>query len=68
MCFVNEFPWRKELNKLIDNFFLQGAERILVQLKSGVGIPEMNQKYGSLTRYQINLWSRAVGKKIFTSI
>jgi hypothetical protein len=45
--------------------FFEGADRI--QLKSGVGIPEMNQKDEPRTRYYIHLQSRATGKKIFTS-
>jgi hypothetical protein len=46
--------------------FCRGACRI--QLKSGVGIPEMNQKVKPRTGYLINLWSGATGKKIFASI
>jgi hypothetical protein len=42
--------------------FLQGADRI--QLKSGVDTPEMNQK---LEPRSINLRSRVIDKKIFTS-
>jgi hypothetical protein len=44
----------------------RGADRI--QLKSAVGIPEMNQKVEPHTGYQINLLSGATGKKIFISI
>jgi hypothetical protein len=50
----------------LDKFFSPGADGI--QLKSGVGLPETNKKYGPRTGYQINLRSGAVGKKIFTSI
>jgi hypothetical protein len=46
--------------------FSRGGDRI--QLKSGVGIPEMNQKVEPRTGYQINRRSRASGKKIFTSM
>jgi hypothetical protein len=37
-------------------------------LKSGVGIPNINQKVDPRTGYQINLRSGATAKKIFTSI
>jgi hypothetical protein len=37
-------------------------------LKSGVGIPDINKKFEPHTGYQINLLSRATGKKMFTSI
>jgi hypothetical protein len=37
-------------------------------LKSGVGVPDINQKVEHHTGYQINLRSGATGKKSFTSI
>jgi hypothetical protein len=40
----------------------------LTPLKSGVGIPEINQKVDPRPGYQINLRAGATGKKIFTSI
>jgi hypothetical protein len=46
--------------------FFQGADRL--QLKSGVGIPDINQKVELRTGYQINLRSGATGKNIFISI
>jgi hypothetical protein len=44
---------------------LHGADRI--QLKSGMGIPEINQKDEPSTRYKIRLRSGAIGKNVFTS-
>jgi hypothetical protein len=60
--------WRLAVPKAADSqiVFFQGADRI--QLKSGVGIPDINQNVEPRTGYQINLRSEATGKKMFTSI
>jgi hypothetical protein len=41
--------------------FSRGADWI--QLKSGVGIPEMNQKVEPHTGFQVNLRSEATGRR-----
>jgi hypothetical protein len=43
------------------------GSRPRIQLKSGMGIPEMNQKDEPRTGYKIHLRSGATGKKIFIS-
>jgi hypothetical protein len=48
------------------NCNLQVADR--TSLKSGVGIPQINQKVEPRTGYQINLRSGATGKKVSASM
>jgi hypothetical protein len=50
----------------LSNCNLQMADR--TPLKSGLGIPDINQKVEPRTAPQIYLRPRATGKKIFTSI